>query len=681
MSEKRFQPFVAPETRMPEFTLKAVITGSVFGIIFGASTVYLALKAGLTVSASIPIAVMAIALSKIFLRTTILENNIIQTTGSAGESIAAGVVFTLPGFLFLSDGDGAGYFNYVTILTLAIFGGVLGTLMMIPLRRPLIVQEHATLPYPEGTACASVLKAGEKGGDFARTAFLGLGIAMTYAFLQKVLHFIAETPSLMTKQANKYFPSAKVSGEITPEYLGVGYIIGPKIAGILVAGSVLTWFVFNPLLASLVPAETIALQLVKLGYLKDLATPGGPGGWDPATQGFSDYAVAIYRAYVRQIGAGAVAAGGFITLFKTIPTIVSSFKGSVGSLRQGSGNAATVDRTEKDLSLKVVGFGSLGLILLMTILPQVPGDTILGKLLLGVLVVVFGAFFVTVSSRIVGLIGSSNNPISGMTIATLMGTCLVFIAVDWTGKVYEPMALVVGGMICIAAANAGATSQDLKTGYIVGATPKYQQLALFIGAVVSSLAIGFTVKILDTPTAEMAAQGITHAIGTDKYSAPQATLMATLIKGILSFNLDWQFVIVGVAIALVMVFCGIKALSFAIGIYLPLSTTLPIFIGGAIRGLADKKMHKAVGDTSTEGEEDLRKGNLFATGLVAGGALAGVAVAFLFANDGIAKALASVSLEHGLTELLGSEGYFLLGTAIFVALALLLYRIATSQKD
>lgn len=680
MSEKRFQPFVAPETRMPEFTLKAVLTGSVFGIIFGASTVYLALKAGLTVSASIPIAVMAIALSKLFLRTTILENNIIQTTGSAGESIAAGVVFTLPGFLFLSDGGGAGFFNYMTILTLAIFGGVLGTLMMIPLRRPLIVQEHGTLPYPEGTACASVLKAGEKGGDFARTAFLGLGIAMAYAFLQKVLHLIAETPSFMTRQANKYFPSAKVSGEITPEYLGVGYIIGPKIAGILVAGSVLTWFVFNPLLASLVPADTIALQLVKLGYLKDLATPGGPGGWDPATHAFSDYAVAIYRAYVRQIGAGAVAAGGFITLFKTIPTIVSSFKGSVGSLRQGGSAATAVDRTEKDLSIKVVGFGSLGLILLMTLLPQVPGDTVLGKLLLGVLVVVFGAFFVTVSSRIVGLIGSSNNPISGMTIATLMGTCLVFIAVGWTGKVYEPMALVVGGMICIAAANAGATSQDLKTGYIVGATPRYQQLALFIGAVVSSLAIGFTVKILDTPTAEMAAQGVTHAIGTDKYSAPQATLMATLIKGVLSFNLDWQFVIVGVAIALVMELCGIKALSFAIGIYLPLSTTLPIFIGGAIRGLADRKSAKA-GHKGGEEEEDLRKGNLFATGLVAGGALAGVAVAFLFANDGIAKALAGISLEHGLTEALGTEGYFLLGTALFAALAFGLYRIATSRED
>ena len=680
MSEKKFQPFIAPETQMKEFTIKAVLVGSAFGIIFGASTVYLALKAGLTVSASIPIAVMAIALSKLFLRTTILENNIIQTTGSAGESIAAGVVFTLPGFLFLSEKSSGAYFNYITILTLAIFGGILGTLMMIPLRRPLIVKEHGTLPYPEGTACASVLKAGEKGGDFARTAFWGLGIAMAYAFLQKILHIIAETPAFMTQQANKYFPSAKVSGEITPEYLGVGYIIGPKIAGILVAGSVLTWFVFNPLLASLVPSDVIAQQLIKLGYLTDMATAGGPGGWDPVTHTFNDYAVAIYRAYVRQIGAGAVAAGGFITLFKTIPTIISSFKGSVGSLRKNEGGKVeTIDRTERDLSLKVVGFGSIGLILLMTILPQVPGDSVPSKLLLGVLVVIFGAFFVTVSSRIVGLIGSSNNPISGMTIATLMGTCLVFIAVGWTGKVYEPMALVVGGMICIAAANAGATSQDLKTGYIVGATPKYQQMALFIGAIVSSLAIGLTVKILDTPTAEMVAQGIDHAIGTDKYSAPQATLMATLIKGILSFNLDWQFIIVGVAIAVVMELCGIKALSFAIGIYLPLSTTLPIFIGGAIRGAVDNKLAKREGDKAGDDEEDLRKGNLFATGLVAGGALAGVAVAFLFANENISNTLAGISMEHSLVNNLGTNGYFILGTLLFALLSFMLYRVAMSR--
>lgn len=674
---KKFTPFVAPEANMKEFTIKSVLVGSAFGIIFGAATVYLALKAGLTVSASIPIAVMSIALSKLFLRTTILENNIIQTTGSAGESIAAGVVFTLPGFLFLSEPASADFFSYFTILTLAIFGGILGTLMMIPLRRALIVKEHETLPYPEGTACASVLKAGEKGGNFARVAFLGVGVAAVYAFLQKILHFIAETPEYMTQQANKYFPSAKVSGEITPEYLGVGYIIGPKIAGVLVAGSVLTWFVFNPLLASLVPPDMIAAQLIKLGYLKDITTAGGPGGWDPVAHSFNDYAVAIYRAYVRQIGAGAVAAGGFITLFKTIPTIVSSFKGSVGSLKGGETNTEVV-RTERDLSIKVVGIGSIVLILLMTILPSVPGDSVLSKLLLGVLVVIFGAFFVTVSSRIVGLIGSSNNPISGMTIATIMGTCLVFIAVGWTGKFYEPMALVVGGMICIAAANAGATSQDLKTGYLVGATPRYQQIALFIGAIVSSLAIGLTVKVLDTPTQEQLAQGIQHAIGTEKYSAPQATLMATLIKGILSFNLDWQFVLVGVAIAVVMELCGIKALSFAIGIYLPIATTLPIFIGGVIRGIVDRK-HQKAGDATAE-EEDLRPGNLFATGLVAGGALAGVIVAFLSVNEGIAAGLKNINLEHALTESLGTNGYYLLGTMAFFLMGYMLYKIGTRKE-
>ncbi len=679
MSDKKFHPFVSPETNMKEFTIKSVLVGSAFGIIFGAATVYLALKAGLTVSASIPIAVMSIALSKLFLRTTILENNIIQTTGSAGESIAAGVVFTLPGFLFLSAPESAGYFNYFTILTLAIFGGILGTLMMIPLRKALIVKEHDTLPYPEGTACASVLKAGEKGGNFARTAFLGVGVAAGYAFLQKILHIVAETPEYMTRQTNKFFPSAKISGEITPEYLGVGYIIGPKIAGILVAGSVLTWFVFNPLLATLVPSDVIATQLIKLGYLKDINTAGGPGGWDPITHGFNDYAVAIYRAYVRQIGAGAVAAGGFITLFKTIPTIVSSFKGSVTSMK-GDSESAVVARTERDLSIKIVGFGSVALILLMTILPQIPGDGVLSKLLLGVLVVIFGAFFVTVSSRIVGLIGSSNNPISGMTIATIMGTCLVFISVGWTGQLYEPMALVVGGMICIAAANAGATSQDLKTGYIVGATPRNQQLALFIGAIVSSLAIGLTVKVLDTPTQEMLSQGIHHAIGTEKYSAPQATLMATLIKGILSFNLDWQFVLVGVAIAVVMELCGIKALSFAIGIYLPLSTTLPIFIGGAIRGIVDRR-HKKDAKVDVQEEDDLRKGNLFATGLVAGGALAGVIVAFLSVNESISASLSKINFEHALSGSLGQGGYYLLGAAAFLLMAYGLLRIGMKKED
>jgi OPT family oligopeptide transporter len=678
MSNKPFQPFIPDEAKIPEFTLKSVLMGALFGIIFGASTVYLALKAGLTVSASIPIAVIAITLGRRFLKTTILENNIIQTTGSAGESIAAGVVFTLPGFLFLSNPDSKEFFNYFTILTLAILGGILGTLMMIPLRRSLIVKEHGILPYPEGTACASVLKAGEKGGDFAKTAFQGLGFAFVYAFLQKMWHVIAETPFYMTQQVNKYFPSARISGEITPEYMGVGYIIGPKISGVLVAGGIIAWMALIPLLATLVPADVIAMQLVKLGYLGGLDKAGGPGAWDPIAHTFNDYSAAIYRAYIRQIGAGAVAAGGFITLIKTIPTIISSFKGSISSMKEKGAAVTEAKRTERDLDIKVVVWGSVALLLIMASLPFIPGENVFSRLLLGVLVIIFGAFFVTVSSRIVGMIGSSNNPISGMTIATIMGTCLIFIAIGWTGKVYEPMALVVGGMICIAAANAGATSQDLKTGYIVGATPKYQQIALFVGAIVSSIAIGATIKILDKPTAEMLAQGITHAIGTDEFPAPQGTLMATLINGILAFKLDWQFVLVGVAIAVTVELCGIKSLSFAVGLYLPLSTTLPIFIGGAIRGLVDMKKKKS-GEVLNAEEEDLGKGNLFATGLVAGGALAGVLIAFISAPDSMAGFLKAVNLEHGLAGALGEGGYFFLGVLCFAVMGFLLYKIGIKK--
>jgi OPT family oligopeptide transporter len=677
---KAFKPYIAPEQNIPEFTVKSVLFGSLFGIIFGSSTVYLALKAGLTVSASIPIAVIAITLGRKFLKTTILENNIIQTTGSAGESIAAGVVFTLPGFLFLSPGPngvsvGESYFNYLTILILAAFGGMLGTLMMIPLRRSLIVKEHGTLPYPEGTACGSVLQAGEKGGVFAQTAFLGMGVALVYAMLQKVFHVIAETPSYVTSQLNKFWPSAATRGEITPEYLGVGYIIGPKIAGVLVAGSVLAWWGLNPLLATLVPAETIAMQLVKLGYLVDVTKPGGPGGWDPASHTFTSYADAIYRAYIRQIGAGAVAAGGFITLMKTIPTIVSSFKESVGSLKERG--AAGVLRTERDLSIKVVIFGSIVLIAVLTIMPNIPGEGLLQKLLIGILIIIFGFFFVTVASRIVGLVGSSNSPISGMTIATLMGTCLIFTAVGWSGKLYEPLALVVGGMICIAAANAGATSQDLKTGFIVGATPRYQQLALFIGAIVSSIAIGIVIKVLDTPTADMVAQGYTHAIGSDKFSAPQATLMATLARGILSFNLDWQFVMVGVFIAVMIELCGVKALAFAIGLYLPLSTTLPIFIGGAIKGITDWQVEKK---HTAKADDELGRGSLFATGLIAGGALAGVVVAILSVDEGIFKALQFVNAEHAISDSLGQGGYNLLGVLCFAAMAYWLYKIGIKKE-
>lgn len=691
MQGNSFQPFVSADKNIPEFTIKSVLLGSFFGILFGCSTAYLALRAGLTVTASIPIAVIAITLGRKLLKTTILENNIIQTTGSAGESIAAGVAFTVPGFLFLTPGAdgtsvGEGYFDYLTILILAAFGGMLGTLMMVPLRRSLIVKEHDTLPYPEGTACASVLKAGEKGGVFAQTAFVGMGVAFVYALLQKVFHIISETPSYVTSQVNKFWPSGAIRGEITPEYLGVGYIIGPRISGVLVAGSVLAWWGVIPLLQTLVSPDLIALQLHKIGYLPSIENGGGVAGWDPKTHTFAAPADAIYRAYIRQIGAGAVAAGGFITLLKTLPTIISSFRDSVKSLKEKGGEG--VSRTERDLSFRVVIIGSLILVAVTALLPSniIPGDSIFQKLLIGVLIVIFGFFFVTVASRIVGLVGTSNSPISGMTIATLMGTCLIFTSIGWSGVHYEALALVVGAMICIAAANAGGTSQDLKTGFLVGATPRYQQIALFIGAIVSSVAIGIVVRILDIPTPEMREQGILHAIGSDKFPAAQATLMATLDRGILSGNLDWQFVIVGVFIAITMELCGIKALAFAIGLYLPLATTLPIFVGGAIKGVVDWRA-TLKGEASED--SDLGRGSLFATGLIAGGAITGV-IAAVFAvvlpsiMDPLNLELPLVGGTHPVTKqvydgVMSHDMYMLVGVLAFLAMCFILFRTATKK--
>ncbi|MEO5645802.1 MAG: oligopeptide transporter, OPT family [Bacteroidia bacterium] len=672
--KKEFQPYVPASVIMPELTFRAVIFGCIFGVIFGAANVYLALKAGLTVSASIPIAVLAISLGRKFLKTTILENNIIQTTGSAGESIASGVVFTLPAFLFLSaDAHGEIYFNYWTILSLAVIGGLLGTLMMIPLRRSLIVKEHETLPYPEGTACAQVLVAGDKGGDFAKTAYLGLAAAITYAFLQKVFHVIADVPTYLISQKNKFMPSARIDCEITPEYLGVGYIIGPRISGQLVAGGVLAWLGLIPLLAFLLPGDVIAAQQVKLGLLDSLAAAGGAGGWDPVTHTFADTAEAIYRAYIRQIGAGCVAAGGFITLFKTLPTIISSFKEGLSSMKNRE-TSSSKKRTDRDLSIKVTLIGCAALVLIIALLPTIPIDGVFNKLLVGILVIVFGFFFVTVSSRIVGIIGSSNSPVSGMTIATIMGTSLVFIAFGLTGAVFEPTVLVVGSLICIAAANAGNTSQDLKTGFLIGATPKSQQIALFIGAIVSTFVIGLVVHVLDTPSKEQVAAGITHAIGQKGLEAPQGTLMATLIKGLQSHNLDWQFVMAGVFLAVTVELMGVNSLSFAVGAYLPLSTTLPIFAGGLVKGVVDWRA-KRKGEEPEEGE--LGKGSLFATGLVAGGALMGVIVAMLAVSETGQKILDKVNLGR----FMPSDGtYGLIGVLFFVALAFILYRVATKKK-
>jgi OPT family oligopeptide transporter len=691
--DAQFQPYIPDDSHMAEFTPKAVIFGALFGIIFGASTVYLALRAGLTVSASIPIAVVAISLLKKFGGSTILENNIVQTIGSAGESIAAGVVFTLPGFLFLSPGShGPDFFRYWTIFTLALMGGMLGVLMMIPLRRALIVQEHGELPYPEGTACASVLIAGEKGGDLAKPAYLGLTVGLLYAVGQLIVKCISETPTWVSDMKSKIFPAATVNANITPEYMGVGYILGIKNGGILVAGGVMAWLGLIPLLASLVPAEAIATQLVKLGYLKDAAVAGAYG-WNPAhldasgkmiAGEFAQLNRAIYFAYVRQIGAGMVAAGGFITLLKTIPTIVSAFKGAMGSIGAGAKGLA-VRRTENDLPLTVVIGGSIGLIVILAVLPFIPGSGF-GKVMLGILMVVFGFFFVTVSSRIVGIIGSSSNPISGMTIAALMATCLIFVGLGWTGDVYQPMALCVGGIVCIAAANAGATSQDLKTGYIVGATPRSQQIGLMIGAVAAAAVIGVTIKVLDNAHVDTATGLMVHAIGGERYPAPQGTLMATLIKGLLAHNLDWQFVLVGVFFAITMELCEVRALAFAVGAYLPLSTTLPIFIGSAIRWVAEKRNGSGNKEhPHTAEEEELGPGNLFATGLIAGGALAGVLVAILVASSDsesmvwMKDFLAKVNVEERLSHALGHGGYALLGVGAFALMGIILFRIATKN--
>src|SRR5262249_34948422 len=414
---------------------------------------------------------------------------------------------------------------------------------------------------------------------------------------------------------------------------------------------------------------TIATQLAKLGYLADVGKPGA-FGWNPATQMFGELNRAIYFAYVRQIGAGAVAAGGFLTLLKTLPTIIASFKGSVASLRGGVG-AESISRTSRDLPLTFVAIGSVVLAFIIAFLPFIRGS-VAGRLLRAVLIIVFGFFFVTVASRIVGLIGSSSNPISGMTIATLMATCLLFAALGWTDDVYQPMALCVGGIVCIAAANAGATSQDLKTGFLVGATPRYQQIGLMIGAVASSLVIGLTVKVLDNPTVDAATGLLQHAIGSEKYPAPQGTLMATLIKGLLARNLDWQFVLVGVFLAITIELCGVSPLSFAVGAYLPLSTTLPIFVGGAIKGVVDRKMGKKAG----AGAEELGAGSLFSTGLVAGGTIAGVVVAMLSVNDAVLKKLEGLDLTSTLGSVLGSGGYQLLGVACFAVMGIVLYRVA-----
>ncbi len=630
---------------MAEFTAKAIFLGVLFGLLFGASTVYLGLRAGLTVSASIPIAVLAISVLKKLGGSTILENNIVQTIGSAGESVAGGVVFTIPALIFLVP-EGPKYFNYTQITMLAFAGGILGVLMMVPLRRALIVKEHGLLPYPEGTACAEVLVAGERGGKLAGLVFSGLGIGALFKSLTNIFNVFLPVVGYSAPRTSQ-FPNATLNVDLSPEYMGVGYVIGPRIAGTMVAGGVLSWLVLLPLLSLLGAAIPTPFPPIHPNFATNPAT-GQP--FLISEMGPSQ----IWSAYIRYIGAGAVLAAGLITLARTLPTIISSAReGLKGFGATGGGTA----RTERDLSMKVVLGGSLALAIFLAVMPGLPTQ---GNVLVSILIVLFGFFFATVSSRITGLIGSSSNPISGMTIATLIITCVIFVALGWTGDVYAPVAISVGAIVCICAANAGNTSQDLKTGYIVGATPIYQQMGLAIGVVTSAFIIGMTVLYMHQ----------VFGIGSQAVAAPQATLMATLIKGLLSQNLPWGLVLVGVFISVTLELCGIHSLSFAVGAYLPIETTAPIFFGGLVRWLVERK----TGETS---ESDIGSGTLFSSGLIAGGSLAGVLFAILVGLEQRYPILPALQSVGNAVPFL-RDGTFgqLAGAAFFRVLAIILSRFA-----
>jgi putative OPT family oligopeptide transporter len=671
-----FQPFVSPHESRPEFTLRALLLGSFFGIVFGAVTVYVGLRAGLTVAASIPIAVLSISILRAFGRASILENNIVQTTGNAGQSIAAGVIFTLPALIFLGFD-----LEYSRIFLLALIGGWLGVLFMIPLRRQLIVEEHGNLAYPEGTACADVLIAGERGGSLASRVFLGLGLGALYTFFQNENLFGAwpGTPEFQPDFGPQHIlKGASIKADATPEYLGVGYIIGLRVAGVIFAGGVFSWLVLMPLIYF---------------FGKELPHPVYPGTVPIAQMGPSD----LWATYIRPMGAGAVAAAGLITLIKTLPTIFGALASGFRKMRPGSAARVKPLRTENDLPMSVVVGGSIVLVILMFCFLEfkpVPGAFVgwEANLAASLLIVVFGFLFVTVSSRIVGLIGSSANPISGMTIATLMATSAIFLVKGWTSPAFGALAITIGGVVCIAAANAGDTSQDLKTGYIVGSTPRLQQIALMIGVVVSTVAIGLTLNLMNrglqefraapqawnlaAPHPGVAIQQDTDGlqeqfpvigpnkattihhkseyivlnalgspeladgkylyspktgqievqwisgIGSEKAAAPQARLMATVISGILSRKLPWGLVLLGVFLVIAVELLGIPSLSFAVGAYLSIGTTLAIFVGGVVRWLVDAAAEKAGGEADAEG--NVSPGSLYASGLIAAGGIIGL---------------------------------------------------------
>lgn len=590
-----YPPYVPVESSIPEMTFKAVLLGAVLGALFGMANAYIGLRVGLTVSASIPVAVMSIAvftvLRKFFsVQSTILENNISQTVGSAGESLAAGVIFTLPA-LFMWGIEP----RLMKLIAITAIGGVLGVLFMIPLRRYLIKGEHGKLPYPEGTACAEVLVAGDVGGAHAHSVFLGLGVGAAYKWLMSGLRAWGTEVGVRVPG----IPKAHVSLETSPALLGVGYILGYRIAAIMVGGSLISWLVLIPMIAHFGEGFTIPLFPETDLPIREMS------------------ADELWNRYIRYVGAGAVAFGGIITLIRAIPTVVESFSLAVREIAGGlSRQLEQRIRTDSDIRLSHVVLAALAIVLILALVPHILGEveSLAIRLMAAVLIVIFAFFFVTVSSRIVGLIGSTSNPISGMTIATLLGTSFVFFLAGWTDMVGMVSALSVGAVVCMAAAVAGDTSQDLKTGFLVGATPHKQQLGELVGVVAATAFICISLVVLHT----------SYGFGSEELPAPQATLMRLVVEGVLAQNIPWGLVFIGMAIAAIMELFAIPSLPLAVGIYLPISTMTPIFVGGLVRRFIERQ---SAGDKEVLRERK-EQGVLFGSGLVGGEGLMGVLIAF-----------------------------------------------------
>ena len=596
-----FKPYIPAEKITPELTVTSVIMGCILAVIFGAANAYLGLRVGMTVSASIPAAVISMGVIRVLLRrNSILESNMVQTIGSAGESLAAGAIFTMPALFLWAEEGLTSKPGIVEITLIALCGGILGVLFMVPLRNALIVKEHATLLYPEGTACADVLLAGEEGGANASTVFSGMGLAA-------IFKFVVDGLKLLPADVSAAFKSFKgeIGMEVYPALLGVGYIVGPKIASYMFTGSLIGWMVIIPLICLFGP-DTWMYPAAEGTTIAQLYANGG--------------ASAIWSTYVKYIGAGAIATGGIISLIKSLPLIVTTFRDSMKSMK-GSKNTST-ERTAQDLPMQFILLGVIAMVFIIWIVPAIP-VTLLGA----VIIVVFGFFFATVSSRMVGLVGSSNNPVSGMAIATLLIATFAIKSSGKTGIDGMTAAIAVGSVICIIAAIAGDTSQDLKTGYLLGATPKKQQMGEMLGVVVSGLAIGGVLYLLN------AAWGY----GTAEIPAPQAQLMKMIVEGIMGGNLPWGLVFIGVFLAICLEILRIPVMPFAIGLYLPIYLNATIMIGGVVRGLLDRR--KGVDEkTKTAQSTD---GTLYCAGMIAGEGLVGILLA-VFAVFGISLDMSGI---------------------------------------